>query len=120
MLAPRSATEAVLQNHLGAFLEGKGVDAILADYADHANLFTEQYVFRGKEQIRVFLTDFLAALPPGAITRFSLKSMHIDEQLAYITWSIKDELAGTDTFVVQDGKITSQTVAIVSLAPLDA
>jgi hypothetical protein len=35
------------------------------------------------------------------------------ESIAYITWSVGDDIPlGTDTFVVEDGKIVSQTFAM--------
>ena len=35
-----AATEAVIRNHLQTFLAGKGVAAIVADYAESASLIT--------------------------------------------------------------------------------
>jgi predicted SnoaL-like aldol condensation-catalyzing enzyme len=75
---------------------------------------TETY--RGKEQIGSFFTDFIDSLPAGAIERFALRSLWVDGDLAYITWSAGAEIPlGTDTFVVTDGKIVSQTFAMYAL-----
>jgi len=108
-----AATEAVVRHHLQAFLEGHGVDAIVSDYAVDARFHTEAEIYRGKPEIHGFFVAFLAALPAGAIGDFTLRSMHVDGNVASITWSVGDAIPlGTDTFVVQDGKIVAQTFAM--------
>jgi ketosteroid isomerase-like protein len=108
-----SATEAVVRNHLQAFLDQRGVAAILSDYDDDARFHSEARSYHGKEQIREFFVGFLASLPPGAIERFSLRSLRVDGDLAYITWNVGADIPlGTDTFLVRRGKIVSQTFAM--------
>ena len=107
-----SARQVVLA-HLKAFQEKLGVDAILADYHEDARFITESRVYRGKAEIQEFFTAFLAALPPGAVERFSLRTLQAEGNVAYITWSVGDDIPlGTDTFVVEDGLIASQTFAM--------
>ena len=107
------ATEAVVRNHLQAFLEQKGLAAILSDYDKDACFHSEATSYRGKEEIGRFFANFIASLPAGAIERFSLRSLRVDGALAYITWSAGREIPlGTDTFLVQKGKIVSQTFAM--------
>jgi hypothetical protein len=108
-----AATEAVVRNHLKTFLEERGVAAIVEDYGDRSRIYTEAAVYTGRLEIALFFEQFLASLPDGAIGRFSLRSLRVDDDLAYLTWSSGKEIPlGTDTFVVADGKIASQTVAI--------
>jgi ketosteroid isomerase-like protein len=108
-----SATEAIVRNHLQAFLEQKGIAAILSDYDDDARFYSEVRTYRGKQEIGSFFEDFIASLPPGATKRFSLRTLRVDGDLAYITWSAGSEIPlGTDTFVVRNGKIVSQTFAM--------
>jgi ketosteroid isomerase-like protein len=108
-----SATEAIVRNHLQAFLEQKGIAAIVSDYDDDARFHSEVRAFRGKQEIGSFFEDFIASLPPGATKRFSLRTLRVDGDLAYITWSVGSEIPlGTDTFVVRNGKIVSQTFAM--------
>ena len=115
MNAASSATEAVVRNHLQAFLEQRGIPAIVADYDESAQFFTEAKIYNGKQEIGGFFTDFVDSLPAGAIDRFSLTSLQVDGGVAYITWRVDDEIPlGTDTFVVRDGKIVSQTFAMHS------
>jgi hypothetical protein len=106
-------TEVVVREHLRAFLEQAGVDAIVKDYHDEARLYGEAKIYRGKHEIHGFFVDFLDALPAGGLERFELRSLQIEGNIAYITWSVGGDIPlGTDTFVVDDGKIVSQTFAM--------
>ena len=108
-----SVTETIVRNHLQAFLEQKGIAAILNDYDEHARLFSEAKVYQGKQEIHGFFVDFIGSLPAGAYDIFSLRSLRADGNIVYITWSIGNDVPlGTDTFVVDNGKIVSQTFAM--------
>lgn len=108
-----SAIESVVRNHLQAFVEQKGVDAIVRDYDDDARFFSEIKTYHGKPEIRQFFEAFIASLPPGAINRFALRTLRVEGDIAYITWSAGTGIPlGTDTFIVRDGKILSQTFAM--------
>ena len=116
MSNPASVTETVVRTHLQAFVEQKGVPAILSDYDDNARFYSEARVYEGKQEIGAFFTDFIASLPAGTIERFSLRSLRVDGNIAYITWSAGEGIPlGTDTFIVRDGKIVSQTFAMFAL-----
>jgi ketosteroid isomerase-like protein len=121
MNAGSAVTEAVVRNHLQAFLEQKGVAAIVSDYDDDARFCSEARTYRGKQEIHGFFTDFIAALPVGAIEHFTLRSLRVDHDIAYITWSVGSDIPlGTDTFVVANGKIVAQTFAMYAVAPQPA
>jgi hypothetical protein len=105
--------EAVVRKHLDTFLQGQGADAIVSDYDEGARLYTEGRVFVGQSEIRRFFSQFLDALPPGTTKLFQLRSLQSDYKIAFITWSVAGYIPlGTDTFVVEDGKIISQTFAM--------
>jgi ketosteroid isomerase-like protein len=107
------SAEQVVLAHLRAFREKRGVAAILEDYHEDARFITESRVYRGKAEIREFFTAFLAGLPPGAVEAFSLRTLKVEGDVAYITWSVGDAIPlGTDTFVVDGGRISSQTFAM--------
>ena len=113
MSTESSVTETVVHNHLQAFLEQKGIAAILNDYDDNARFYSEAKIYEGKQEIHRFFTDFIASLPDGGIDHFSLRSQRVDGNIAFITWSVGSGIPlGTDTFVVNDGKIVSQTFAM--------
>ena len=51
--------------------------------------------------------------------RFALRNLRVPREVAHITWSVGRELPlGTDTFVVREGKIVSQTFAMYSAPAL--
>lgn len=113
MTTRQSTTETVVRGHLQAFLEQKGIAAILDDYDEKACFLSEEKVYSGKREIQGFFEQFMAALPPQAIGRFELRTLRVAGEVAYITWSVGRELPlGTDTFIVRDGKIISQTFAM--------
>jgi len=108
-----STTEDVLAHHLACF--GKGdLDGIMADYTAASRLFTPNGVLHGTGAIReLFVMLFSEFAKPGM--SFEMLRQDIDGDTAYIVW--KAETAdnryelGTDTFVVKDGKIVTQTFA---------
>lgn len=111
-----SITETVVRNHLQAFLEQKGVAAIVNDYDENARFYSEAKIYQGKQEIHGFFSNFINSLPAGAIDRFSLRSLQVDGDIAYITWSVGADIPmGTDTFVVGNGKIVSQTFAMYAV-----
>lgn len=113
-----NGTETVVRHHLEAFLQQKGIPAIVADYDSAASLYTAARTYRRPAEIAEFFADFIDSLPRGAYERFALGSLRVDGELAFITWSIgADVPLGTDTFTVRNGKIVSQTVAIYRAPP---
>ena len=98
MSTESSVTETVVRNHLQAFLEQKGIAAILNDYDEKARFYSEAKIYQGKQEIHGFFTDFVGSLPAGAIDHFSLRSLQVDGNIAYITWSVGADIPmGTDT-----------------------
>jgi uncharacterized protein (TIGR02246 family) len=110
---PSGNTETVVRRHLSAFVEQRGLEAILSDYADDACFLGEAQAWRGRAAIGSFFEAFLAALPPGAVEQFALRTLRVDGEVAFITWSAGAALPlGTDTFVVRDSRIVHQTFAM--------
>ncbi len=111
-----SATETVVRNHLRTFLEQRGIDAILADYDENARFYTEAKIYRGRPEIQIFFTDFIGSLPEGAIDHFALRSLQVDGNIALLTWSVGTDIPlGTDTLVVENGKIAAQSFAMYAV-----
>ena len=108
-----TTTKDVLTHHLDCF--GKGdLDGIMADYTAASRLFTPNGVLRGASAIRgLFVTLLSEFSKPGM--SFEMLKQDIDGDTAYIVWKAETadnryELA-TDTFVVKDGKIVTQSFA---------
>jgi ketosteroid isomerase-like protein len=106
-----ASTKDVLDHHLKSFSEGD-LKGILSDYAPEAVMFTPDGPLRGPDEIRPLFQALIAEFgKPGAA--FTLKRQSIDGDYAYILWTAETadsvyEVA-TDTFVVQNGKITAQS-----------
>jgi hypothetical protein len=103
----------VLTHHLRCF--GKAdLPGIMADYATDARIFTPDGIVRGSEAIRGFFAKvFEDHVKPGL--DFHMVCQEVDGDTAYIVWSAdtpdnRIELA-TDTFIVKDGRIVTQTFA---------
>ena len=104
-------TQDVLTHHLNCIGDVAG---IMGDYTPDSRFFTPQGVLRGSEAIRGFFVRlFEEFVKPGM--SFEMLRQEVDGDTAYIVW--KAETAdnrfelGTDTFIVQNGKIVTQTFA---------
>jgi hypothetical protein len=94
-----AATQDVLAHHLECF--GKlDLAGTMADYTDASRFFTPDGLLRGSEAIRRF---------------FELLRREVSGDTAYIVWTAETAdnrfEVGTDTFIVQNGKILTQTFA---------
>ncbi len=106
-------TTRVLNHHLSSFAKGDVVE-IMKDYTDQSILFTPDGMLEGLEKIKNLFVDFIPNyLPPGSNVKMIRQD--VKENIAYIVWSGESKNyrfpIGTDTFVIKDGKIISQTFA---------
>ncbi len=105
------STKDILDHHLKAFAE-RDLNGILSDYAPDVVFFTRHGSLRGIDAIRplfqALITEFAR---PGAT--FRMEQQDVEGDYAYILWTAEtaDNLyeLGTDTFVVQEGKIVAQS-----------
>ena len=108
-----AATQDVLAHHLECF--GKvDLAGTMADYTDESKFFTPDGLLRGSEAIRRFFVRLFEEFAKPGMS-FEMLRQEVDGDTAYIVW--KAETAdnrfklGTDTFIVQNGKIVTQTFA---------
>jgi len=108
-----ATTQEVLTHHLACF--GKGdLAGIMADYTESSRLFTPNGVVRGLGPIQGLFVMLLKEFAKPGMS-FEMLRQDVDGDTAYIVW--KAETAdnryeiGTDTFLVKDGKIATQTFA---------
>lgn len=106
-----ASTSDVLGHHLRAFGDGD-LDEIMADFTDDSVVFTLGGPLKGLDAIRgMFVAMFEEFGKPGM--SFEMLRQDVEGDCAYIVW--KAETAdniyeiGTDTFVVQGGKIVYQS-----------
>jgi ketosteroid isomerase-like protein len=108
-----ATTQEVLARHLEFF--GKlDLAATMADYADEATFFSQGGVLRGSDAIRQFFGALFEEFGKPGMS-FDLVQQEVDGDTAYIVWKAEsaDNLfeIGTDTFIVRNGKIVTQTFA---------
>jgi hypothetical protein len=77
-------------------------------------LFTPNGALHGHDEIRALFEAMVAGvLPPGS--SFEMLQQIIEGEIAYIVWSAESASynmpLGTDTFIIRDGKIQTQTFA---------
>jgi len=106
----------LFQRHLLAFNSGE-VDAVLSDFDADSVVITAEGVFQGLDQIRVVYQNLLAEF--GVIQRGDSPGFTIDillphENTLFVNWHAESQHLvfpfGSDTFVVDDGKIRLQTI----------
>lgn len=107
-------TNAVFEHHLAAL--GKGdVEEILSDYTDDSVLLTADGTFKGRAALRGYFSAAVAGLFTPGTYAFTMGVVWIEGEVAYCVWQAccvgAEIVMGTDTFVVRDGKIATQTFA---------
>ena len=105
------STQDVLQHHLDA-LAAQDIEAVVSDYADDASLITPEATVTGTTALHDFFTEILKAMP-GIIDALSIDRTEIVGEVAYIVWHAPGFASlGTDTFLVRDGRIVTQSFAM--------
>jgi hypothetical protein len=106
-----SSAKAVLEHHLQAVSAGN-LDEIMADYTADAVLYTPDGPLRGTAAIRGFFATLPEILPPGFWENFKMIRQDTEGEVAYMVWSSEPAFPlGTDTFIIRDGRIVTQTFA---------
>jgi ketosteroid isomerase-like protein len=109
-------TREVFDRHLCHEASGD-LDTILADYAPDAVIATPDGIGVGHDYIRKSFERVLPLLAPLELT----SSVQTQGDVVYLTFRAhrdgRDELAGTDTFVIRDGLIQMHTFYATSAAP---
>jgi predicted SnoaL-like aldol condensation-catalyzing enzyme len=104
-------TEDVLTHHLSCFGDIAGS---MADYTAESRFFTPDGLLRGSDAIRKFFVKLFDEFAKPGMS-FEMLRQEVDGDTAYIVW--KAETAdnrfeiGSDTFIVRNGKIVTQTFA---------
>ena len=99
-------------HHLTAF-GNNDLDEIMKDYTKDSEVLTPEGSLTGLDAIRKFFSDYFLVIPAGSA--FELKQLAVTQNIAYVLWSSESANAeipiGTDTFVLENGKIRFHTVA---------
>lgn len=108
-----AVTQKVLDHHIQTFQQND-LDGVMADYTEESVLITPDRTFKGLAEIRENFVGAFAALPTNGTTMTVTKTV-VARDVAYMVWkAVTPTLEfkyATDTFVIVDGKIVSQTYA---------
>jgi hypothetical protein len=114
-------TKKVLDHHIKTFQQND-LDGVMADYTEESILITPDRTYKGLAEIRENFVQAYQALPANGTTMTVTKSVVVRD-VAYIVWKAVtptlDFKYATDTFIIVDGKIISQTFA-GDIVPLTA
>jgi ketosteroid isomerase-like protein len=101
-------TKAILDHHQAA-LDAGDVDDLMTDYTEDSVFISNLGgVVSGLDGIRAIF-----GATAGGMPGFELVAEHVDGDVAFIVWKAENIPFGTDTFVVKDGKIVTQSVALL-------
>jgi uncharacterized protein (TIGR02246 family) len=107
-------TRQVFEHHIGALGAGD-IDGILGDYTEDSILIGPDGALKGRQAIRGFFEGVLATLFKPGTYEFTMDTLHVAEDIAYVVWHANcapaDIVFAADTFVIRDGKIAVQTFA---------
>jgi|GEM_PF-514476 len=108
-----AVTKEVLDHHLKT-LQANDVEGVISDYTNASILITQEGTYKGLAEIRENFVKVFQVMPTSGTTITFLKST-VSRDVAYVVWkavtpTLEFKFA-TDTFIVIDGKIASQTFA---------
>jgi len=108
-----AVTKKVFDHHVRTFQQND-LEGVMADYTEESILITPDRTFKGLAEIRENFVGAFGALPTNGTTMTVTKSV-VQGDVAYFIWKAMtptlDFKYATDTFIVADGKIKTQTFA---------
>jgi hypothetical protein len=108
-----AVTQTVLDHHVQTF-KANDLEGVMADYTEESVLVTPDRTYKGLAEIRENFVGAFNALPTSGTTMTVTKSVVVND-VAYIVWTAVTPTLNfkyaTDTFIIKDGKIVSQTYA---------
>ncbi len=114
--ASEEETRKILDHHWRTF-QANDLDGTMLDYTEESILITPDKIYRGLDEIRGNFVAAFSAFPKDSTTMQLNKSV-VQQDVGYIIWEAvtpKFKLTyGTDTFIIQNGKILRQTYAGVA------
>ncbi|MFD2824304.1 hypothetical protein ACFS5M_11540 [Lacinutrix iliipiscaria] len=101
----------IVLNHLDSFYN-HDIDSVMSDYTNESIIITLKNTYRGLQEIRGFITEFVNIFPKGE-TILVLDKIAIENEVAYIVWHAKtpelEVSLGSGTFIIKQSKIVHQT-----------
>ncbi len=103
------STKKVWQHHIEAW-QDRDLTAIASDYDENSIMIINNKIFRGPEKIRSVFACLFQIFSNG---ENNIDPATIDGRIIYLSWRFRQsnqEHFGTDTFIVEGGKIAVQTI----------
>ena len=98
-------------HHLESF-QHNDLDAVISDYTNESILITQDAMYTGPEEIKIFFAGLMTHFPKQK-SSFALDKVVANGGLVYIVWHANtpslNVALGSDTFVIKDDKIHQQT-----------
>jgi uncharacterized protein (TIGR02246 family) len=109
-----ATTQEVFDHHVEAFV-ARDVEMTLEDFTEGSLVIVNGETHEGLESIAAVFTDLFQELP--ADCHFELSTCIVQDRYVYIIWNAESDSVVyefvTDTFLIEDGKISLQTVGAV-------
>ncbi len=109
-----TTTQEVWDHHATGFV-ARDLTMVMEDYTDASVLVANGDVSRGRKAIARFFEGLFVELPKDC--SFDLTTCLVLDKHIYITWTAESDSVvyefATDTFAVEGGKITLQTIGFV-------
>jgi ketosteroid isomerase-like protein len=106
-------TKEVLEHHWKTF-QANDLEGTMADYTEESVLITPDRTYKGLNEIRENFVNAFTLLPKDSTT-MRLDNTVVQQDVGYIIWQASSPKLnityGTDTFIIQHGKIIRQTYA---------
>lgn len=110
----QSSTAGVLEHHLTAFGE-QDITEFMVDYTDDSVIVSNVGTSRGLDEIQAFAENMFAEFAQDGV-EMTVDAQEVEGDIAYAVWHAETPDTvyefGTDTLVVRDGIIESQTIAV--------
>jgi len=104
-------TLAVINEHLKAF-GSNDIEAVMAHYTEETVVISRDSMYTGLTELRAFFEGLLPAFPTEG-TVFNVEKLVAYGEVGYLVWNattpVLNVSLGSDTYIVEDGKIETQT-----------
>lgn len=111
VMAETATTDQVWQHHIQTW-GARDLDGLVSDYTESSVLILNGQVFKGTKAIRSAFVQLFQIFDHG---ENRIDPVILEGRMVYITWHFKPdqktEQFGSDTFVIEHGKIQVQTIA---------
>ena len=110
-------TQEVWDHHVGGFV-ARDVPMVVEDYTEDSILIVNGETYTGTNAIGKWFADLFVELPKDCA--FDLTHCIVLDKNVYIIWNAESDTMVyefvSDTFTIEDGKISLQTIACVKRA----